>query len=135
MPARRSRDANGTFSLSQRTRSRRRTCTSPVDPKCFPWLRHVFADGGYAGPKLKKALASIGRWTIEIVRRSDAAKGFKLLPRRWVVERTIAWLNRNRRLEKDFEATIASAEAWLIDRQRQVALAQTRQSLIRPGYI
>jgi transposase len=53
----------------------------------FPWLRHVFA---------------------------DAAKGFKLLPRRWVVERTIAWLNRNRRLAKDFEATIASAEAWLM---------------------
>jgi transposase len=49
----------------------------------FPWLRHVFADGGYAGPKLKKALASIGRWTIEIVKRSDTAKGFKLLPRRW----------------------------------------------------
>jgi transposase len=53
----------------------------------FPWLRHVFADGGYAGQKLKKALASIGCWTIEIVKRSDAAKGFKLLPRRWVVER------------------------------------------------
>jgi len=73
-----------------------------------------FADGGYAGPKLSKALTSIGRWTIEIVKRSDAAKGFKLLPRRWVVERTIAWLNRNRRLAKDFEATIASAEAWLM---------------------
>jgi transposase len=80
----------------------------------FPWLRHVFADGGYASPKLKKALASIGRWTIEIVNRSDAAKGFKLLPRRGVVERTIAWLNRNRRLAKDFGATIASAEAWLM---------------------
>ena len=80
----------------------------------FPWLRHVFADGGYAGPKFKNAIASIGRWTIEIVKRSDAAKGFRLLPRRWVVERTIAWLNRNRRLAKDFEATIASAEAWLM---------------------
>ena len=76
----------------------------------FPCLRHVFADGGYAGPKLKKALASIGRWTIDIVKRFDAAKGFKLLPRRWVVD----WLNRNRRLAKDFEATIASAEAWLM---------------------
>ena len=43
----------------------------------FPWLRHVFADGGYAGPKFKKALTSIGRWTIAIVKRSDAAKGFK----------------------------------------------------------
>jgi transposase len=80
----------------------------------FPWLRHVFADGGYAGNKLRNALRSIGRWTIEIVKRSDTAKGFKLLPRRWVVERTIAWLNRNRRLAKDFEATIESAETWLM---------------------
>jgi len=61
-----------------------------------------------------KALASIGRWTIEIVERSDAVKGFKLLPRRQVVERTIAWLNRNRRLAKDFEATIESAETRLV---------------------
>ena len=80
----------------------------------YPWLRHVFADGGYAGKKLRKALEAIGRWTIEIVKRSDAAKGFTLLPRRWVVERTIAWLNRNRRLAKDFEATIESAETWLM---------------------
>jgi transposase len=77
-------------------------------------LRHVLADGGYAGQQFKKALASIGCWTIEIVKRSDATKAFKLLPRRWVVERTVAWLNRNRRLAKDFEATIASAEAWLM---------------------
>jgi transposase len=67
-----------------------------------------------ATQKLKKVLASICCWTIEIVKRSDAAEGFKLLPRRWVVERTIAWLNRNRRLAKDFEATIANAEAWLM---------------------
>ena len=44
---------------------------------------------------------------------SDAAQGFEVIPRRWVVERTLAWLNRNRRLAKDFETTIASAEAWL----------------------
>jgi transposase len=80
----------------------------------FPWLRHVFADGGDAGQKLQKALDSIGRWTVEIVKRSDVVKGFKLLPRRWVVERTIAWINRNRRLAKDFEATIESAETWLM---------------------
>jgi transposase len=79
----------------------------------FPWLRHVFTDGGYAGKKLRGALAKIGKWTLEIVRRSDAAKGFKLLPRRWVVERAIAWLNRNRRLAKDFEGSIDSAEAWI----------------------
>ena len=79
----------------------------------FPWLRHVFADGGYAGDKLKAALTKIGKWTLEIIKRSDTAKGFVLLPRRWVVERTFAWLNRNRRLAKDFERTIESATAWL----------------------
>lgn len=79
----------------------------------FPWLRHVFADGGYAGNKLKDALRRIGKWTVEIIKRSDTAKGFEVLPRRWVVERTLAWLSRNRRLAKDFEETIASATAWL----------------------
>jgi len=80
----------------------------------FPWVRHVFADGGYAGEKLRSALTCFGRYTIEIIRRSDAAKGFERLPRRWVIERTFAWLNRNRRLSKDFEASIASAEAWIM---------------------
>jgi len=79
----------------------------------FPWLRHVFADGGYAGDKLKDTLRRFGKWTIAIIKRSDTAKGFEVLPRRWVVERTLAWLNRNRRLAKDFEQTIASAAAWL----------------------
>jgi len=81
--------------------------------KRFPWLRHIFADGGYAGDKLRGALRRIGKWTVEIVKCSDTAKGFVVLPRRWVVERTLAWLNRNRRLAKDFEQTIASAIAWL----------------------
>ena len=57
--------------------------------------------------------AKFGNWTIEIVRRMAGTVGFEVLPRRWVVERTLAWLNRNRRLAKDFEATIASAKAWL----------------------
>ena len=51
----------------------------------WPWLLHVFADGGYAGEKLKKRLQKIGKWTIEIIKRSDQAKGFEILPRRWVV--------------------------------------------------
>ena len=79
----------------------------------FPWLRHVFADGGYAGDKLKDALSTCGKWTIEIIKRSDTAKGFVLLPRRWVVERTFAWLGRNRRLAKDFEKSLESSAAWL----------------------
>ena len=80
----------------------------------FPWLRHLFADGGYAGEKLTSALALVGDWTVEIIKRSDTAKGFVLLPRRWVVERTFAWLNRNRRLAKDFETLISSATSWLL---------------------
>jgi transposase len=79
----------------------------------FPWLRHLFADSAYAGDKLLKRLAGFGHWTIELVKRPAATAGFQPLPRRWVVERTLAWLNRNRRLAKDFEASIASATAWI----------------------
>jgi len=68
----------------------------------FPWLRHIFADAAYAGPKLRGALEEIGDWTVEIIKRSDSAKGFEVLPRRWVVERTFAWLGRCRRLAKDW---------------------------------
>ena len=80
----------------------------------YPWLRHLFADGAYAGAKLKAELAKLGKRTMEIVSRSKAAKGFEVLPRRWVVERTLAWLCRNRRLAKDFEASIPSAVAWVL---------------------
>jgi len=80
----------------------------------FPWLRHLFADGGYGGEKLRAALRGQGQWTLEIVKRSDTARGFKVLPRRWVVERTFAWFGRNRRLAKDFEETIESSTAWLL---------------------
>jgi transposase len=50
----------------------------------YPSLRHVFADGGYAGPKLRDALKALGRWTVQIVKRSDTTEGFEVLPRRWV---------------------------------------------------
>jgi transposase len=79
----------------------------------FPWLRHLFADSAYSGDKLLKALAKFGQWSIEIVKRMADTVGFEVLPRRWVVERTLAWLNRNRRLAKDFEASIESAKAWV----------------------
>lgn len=79
----------------------------------FPKLGHVFADRGYRGQQLLDALADTGKWTIQVVKRAHGVKGFQLLPRRWVVERTFAWLGRCRRLSKDFEATIASAVAWV----------------------
>src|SRR5262249_1693098 len=79
----------------------------------FPWLRCLFADSVYNGASLHQALARFGNWTVEIVKPAADAAGFHLLPRRWVVERTLAWLNRNRRLAKDFEASIASAKAWV----------------------
>jgi transposase len=82
--------------------------------RAFPKLHHIFADRVYRGEQLPTALADCGRWKIEIVQRPPGVKGFQLLPRRWVVERTLAWLCRSRRLAKDFEATIASATAWLL---------------------
>jgi transposase len=87
----------------------------------FPWLRHLFADSVYNGPNLRQALAKFGKWTIEIVKRAADAAGFQLLPRRWVVERTLAWLNRNRRLAKDFEATIARRQSVGLHRLSAVA--------------
>jgi|GEM_PF-268098 transposase len=95
----------------------------------FPWRRHVFADGAWAGPKLGKASQKIGQWTLEIVKRSDGMTSFEVLPRRWVVERTFAWLGRNRRLAKDFEATIASAAAWLMIAGIQTPYAKDRKAL------
>jgi transposase len=80
----------------------------------FPWLRHVFADGGYAGAKLRDAMAFHGSWTIEIIKRSDIVKGFEILPRRWIVERTFAWLGRCRRLAKVWETSLSSSTAWAL---------------------
>jgi putative transposase len=82
--------------------------------RLFPKLRHLFADRVYRGQKLLDKLADLGRWTIEIVTRSQSLGTFKAEPRRWVVERTFAWLGRNRRLAKDFEASAKSAQAWVV---------------------
>jgi putative transposase len=82
--------------------------------RAFQGLRHIFADRVYRGPKLLNALADLGTWTIEIVTRSQSLGSFQAEPRRWVIERTFAWFGRNRRLAKDFEASIASAQAWIL---------------------
>jgi len=80
----------------------------------FPKLQHIFADRVYRGPKLRGAVAEFGKWTIEIVTRSEQVGTFKPEPKRWVIERTFAWFGRNRRLAKDFEQSIVSAEAWFL---------------------
>jgi len=80
----------------------------------YPFIAKLFADAGYQGPKFRDALAkALPQLSVEIVKRSDTAKGFELLPRRWVVERTFAWLNRCRRLAKDFENLNRTALAFI----------------------
>ncbi len=75
----------------------------------FPFIERVFADTAYAAERVANATSII----VEIVRKLPDQVGFAVLPRRWVVERFFAWINRNRRLAKDFEGTIASATAFL----------------------
>src|SRR5262249_23633042 len=95
-------DVHGAVPLLKRLRQR------------FPRLRHVFADRVYRGPQLANALSHCGPWTIQIVERPPGVKGFQLLPRRWVVERTFAWFGRCRRLAKDFEGSAATEMAGLL---------------------
>jgi transposase len=80
----------------------------------YPFLKKLFADAGYQGPKFRNELAkAMPGMSVEIVKRSDRASGFEVLPRRWVVERTIGWLNRCRRLAKDFENLSRNALAFI----------------------
>ena len=95
-------DVHGAVPLLERLRQR------------FPKLRHIFADRVYRGEQLVNALSHCGPWTIQIVERPPGVKGFQLLPRRWVVERTFAWFGRCRRLAKDFEGSAATQVAWLL---------------------
>ena len=80
--------------------------------KRWPWLKHLFADGAYDRTKLMDA-AAYRNFVIEIVRRTDKEGGFKVLPRRWVVERTFGWMTRWRRLVRDYEQRIDVSEAMI----------------------
>ena len=83
-------DRDGAFHLLRRAR------------RLFPFIERIFADGAYAGRKMAMTVWRTGAWRLQIVKRSDAA-GFEVLPKRWIVERTFAWISRNRRLARDFE--------------------------------
>ena len=78
----------------------------------FPSLRLIWADGGYAG-KVVMWVATVLQRTLVIVKRPRRTQGFQVLQWRWIVERTFGWLNRSRRLSKDFEALPETTEAWI----------------------
>ena len=81
--------------------------------RLFPFIERIFADGAYQGPATAAAVRALGAWELEIVKRSDQAAGFVVLPKRWIVERTFAWLGRCRRLAKDVETRTRTALAFL----------------------
>jgi len=88
----------------------------------FPWLELVWADGGYNARQVDAAVAKVPNLRIEIVKRTDEMKGFVVLPRRWVVERTFSWFGRNRRLAKDFENLAETLAAFVAIASIQIAL-------------
>jgi len=79
----------------------------------FPRLELVWVDGGFSGEAFAAHIAKDCQLKIEVVKRSDDLKGFVLLPRRWVVERTFAWLGNYRRLSKDYEYSVYSSDAMI----------------------
>ena len=81
--------------------------------KRWPWVKHLFADGAYDRLKLMDKAAYLD-FIVEIVRRSDDQKGFEVVPRRWVVERTFGWMTRWRRLVRDYEARIDVSQAMIL---------------------
>jgi transposase len=70
--------------------------------RSFPFIEVIFADGGYQGPIMAAVTAKTGKWRLEIVKRNDVPR-FEVLPKRWIVERTLAWISHCRRLARDFE--------------------------------
>jgi transposase len=94
-------DRDGAFELLRRAR------------RLFPFIKRLFADGGYQGEKMALVVSRTGTWTLQIVKRCNAAQGFEVLPKRWIVERTFAWISRNRRLARDFERYARTTIAFI----------------------
>ena len=98
----------------------------PTLTKSYGWLKRIWADGGYSG-QLEKEVANLPRHRqidLEIIKRSDDVKGFKILPKRWVVERTFGWLIQSRRLIRDHEVRMDHSEALIY-------LSMTKRMLAR----
>jgi putative transposase len=81
--------------------------------KGFTRLSLIWADGGYSGNPMVDWVFKLAGWVFEVIKRSEKAKGFVMLPRRWVVERTFGWLGRYRRLSKDYEELVETSEAMI----------------------
>ena len=95
--------------------------------RSFPRLKLIWADGGYAGQLIDWA-RHLSRWTLEIVKRGEDAVGFAVLPKRWIVERTFAWLGKYRRLSKDYETLTESSESMI-----RVAMINLMLHRLAPG--
>ena len=96
----------------------------------YPFLMKLYADGGYQGANFQTAMKTImAQVNVEIVKRSDQAKAFIVLPKRWVVERTFAWLNRCRRLAKDWECLNRKARAFLLLASVRLMLRRLARSM------
>jgi putative transposase len=78
-----------------------------------PRLKKIWADGAYSGKELARWCEEQGGWEIEVVKRDKEAKGFEVLPKRWILERTFGWLRRDRRLAKDYERKVQTSETLI----------------------
>jgi putative transposase len=78
-----------------------------------PCLKKIWADGAYTGEELARWCEQTGEWALEVVERDREAEGFRILPKRWIVERTFSWLVRNRRLSKDYERRVQTSETLI----------------------
>jgi transposase len=93
-------DRDGAAELLRRTR------------RLFPFIERIIGDAGYQGARMAASVAQTGCWTLEIVRRCDRHR-FVVLPKRWIVERSLAWISRNRRLARDYERHARTAAAFV----------------------
>ena len=79
----------------------------------LPRLKKIWADAAYRGQELAQWCLAQGNWDLEVVERTPGTRGFSVLPRRWVVERSLSWISRNRRLSKDYERKVQTSETLI----------------------
>lgn len=98
--------------------------------RSFPFIERVIADGGYQGPRMQAVISRTGHWALEIVRRCDQHR-FVVLPKRWIVERTLSWITRYRRLARDYERHTRIAAAFVRFAMVRVMLRRLASSSCR----